>query len=76
MGLLDIPEAAAISLTVTLHANGALSVEGPVHDKKFCIAMLQNAVDAVRNHGKPGIVVPSKDVGVPAQSPYVPALVT
>lgn len=71
MGLLDIPEAAAIKLIVTLHGNGALSVEGPVHDKKFCLALLDHAKDAVRNHGKPGLVVPAKDVQLPEKVPYV-----
>lgn len=72
MGLLDIPvEAQPISMTITLHTNGALSVEGPVHDKKFCLAMLANAADAVRNHGKPGLVVPARDVQVPEKVPYV-----
>lgn len=72
MGLLDLAPEVTVSLTVKLHANGALSVEGPVHDKKFCLAMLANAADAVRNHGKPGIVVPSKDVQVPEIAAYKP----
>lgn len=67
MGLLDLPPHVTVSLTVKLHENGALSVEGPVHDKSFCIAMLQNAVDAVRNHHKPGLVVPAHDVQLPEQ---------
>lgn len=67
MGLLDLPPQVTVSLTVKLHENGALSVEGPVHDKAFCLAMLQNAIDAVRNHNKPGLVVPPKDVQLPEQ---------
>ncbi len=64
-----LPDGAAPArLTITLHPNGAMSIEGPIHDKKFCLAMLDNAKDAVRNHGRPnqGIVVPSRDVAVPA----------
>lgn len=72
MGLLDLPPAVKVAVTVTLHENGALSVEGPVHDKAFCVAMLENAIDAVRGHGRAGLVVPSHDVQVPAQRPYVP----
>lgn len=68
MGILDqVTGSQKVSLTVTLHENGALSVEGPIHDKKFCLAMLANAADAVRNHGKPGLVVPARDVQVPDQ---------
>ena len=54
-----------IRVVVTLHPEGALSVEGAIHDKAFCIAMLENAIDAVRNHGMAGLVVPSRDVSVP-----------
>ncbi len=54
-----------IVVRITLHPDGALSVEGPMHDKPFLLAMLDNARDAVKNHGRPsGIVVPSKDVCV------------
>lgn len=60
-----------IEVKVTLHPHGALSVEGAIYDKAFCIAMLENAIDAVRNHGMaglagPGLAVPERDVSVPA----------
>lgn len=59
-----------IAVVVTLHPNGALSVEGPVHDKQFCVAMLENAIEAVRSHGMGGpLVTPEKDVGVPDLRP-------
>lgn len=54
-----------ITLLVTLHPSGALSCEGPIHEKNFCIAMLENAKDSVRNHRGPGeLVIPGKDVSV------------
>lgn len=72
MGLLDLQQGQTIALKITLHTNGALSVEGPIHDKAFCLAMLENAKDAVRNHGMPkGIHVPSRDVSIPEIIPKV-----
>ena len=50
---------------ITIHENGAMSVEGPIDDKVYTLAVLENAKDAVRNHRSPSmvdIVVPSKDV--------------
>lgn len=59
-----------IEVKVVLHPNGALSVEGPIHDKRFCVAILQNAIDAVRNHGmRRELVVPERDVVVPLVAP-------
>lgn len=55
-----------IQIVITLHTNGALSVEGPVHDKRFCLAMLDNAIQAVKGYGqRPELVVPEHDVEVP-----------
>ena len=52
------------ALVVKVYPNGALSVEGPVHDKAWCVAVLQNAVDAVRNHHRPKLplIIPASDV--------------
>ncbi len=50
---------------VTIYENGAMSVEGPLDDKVFALAVLENAKDAVRNHRDPrqvDIVIPKKDV--------------
>jgi hypothetical protein len=58
-------------LHVRLHRNGALSVAGPIGNKDWCLAALENAKDAVRNHhGRKletpgGILVPANDVEVP-----------
>jgi hypothetical protein len=55
-------------VTIKLWSDGAMSVEGPVEDTAFCLAILENAKDAVRNHkvrrqDRP-IVIPNYDVSV------------
>lgn len=64
--LLDqLPTDVVVEIRVCVHASGALSVHGPIHDKPWMIAALSNAIDAVRNHGGPReIVVPGKDVSL------------
>lgn len=60
-----LPGDVVVEIKVCVHANGGLSVHGPIDDKAWCIAALSNAIDAVRNHGRPGaLVVPSKDVSL------------
>ena len=62
-----LPTDVVVEIKVCVHANGALSVQGPIEDKPWMIAALQNAIDAVRNHGKPGeLIVPPKDVTLPS----------
>jgi hypothetical protein len=53
-------------LTIKLWSNGAMSVEGPIEDTTFCLAILENAKDAVRNHKsrRADIVIPGRDVSV------------
>lgn len=59
----DNPELrATVSLTITLHANGALSVNGPVGDPALCYALLDNARDAVKRQNDKRLVIPSHDV--------------
>jgi hypothetical protein len=51
--------------TIKIWENGALSIEGPIEDKMFALAVLENAKDAIRNHRNPSVVdilVPKKDV--------------
>ena len=53
---------------ITIHENGALSVEGPIDDKLFALAVMENAKDAIRNHRDPrqvDIVIPGKDISLP-----------
>jgi hypothetical protein len=62
--ILDIEK--PITISVTLHPSGALSIAGPVNDKRFALAMLEHAKDAVRGHHAPvkRLVIPAKDVVV------------
>ena len=60
-----LPVDVVVEIKVCVHANGALSVQGPIDDKPWMIAALTNAIDAVRNHSRPGeIIVPAKDVSL------------
>lgn len=53
----------AARIVVTIHQDNALSVEGPTGDKPWCIAALQNAIDAVKNQNNGReLIVPGKDV--------------
>jgi len=65
-----LPEDVSFSVTLRIHANGALSIEGPVHDKEWMLALLDNAKDAVVNHHRPrteqAIVIPQHDVSIQA----------
>jgi hypothetical protein len=58
--------AVSVSLTIRLHRNGALSVEGPVADPAFCRQLLDHAWDAIQRQTKPQplLVVPERDVGI------------
>ena len=55
-------------IEVTLYASGALSTSGNIADKKFAVALLENAIDAVksRKNGLIDIVTPNYDVGIPS----------
>jgi hypothetical protein len=55
------------SFTISIWDDGSLSVEGPIDDKVFALAVLENAKDAVRNHRRPDMVdliIPSKDISI------------
>ena len=53
-------------VTIKLWSDGAMSVEGLVEDTAFCLAILENAKDAVRNHRshRDHLVIPSYDVSI------------
>jgi len=58
-------------IVITIWDDGALSVEGPIEDKIFTLAVLENAKDAVRNHRSPqtfDIVIPSADISIEKSS--------
>jgi len=56
-------------ITAAIHikvwSDGAMSVEGPVEDPAWCLAALENAKDAIRNHHRRApLVVPPNDVAI------------
>jgi hypothetical protein len=62
-----------VQLVIKVWSDGALSVEGPIEDKLWTLAALENAKDAVRNHRSPSMVdhvaVPKYDVTLPTAHP-------
>lgn len=54
--------AVAVQITITVHASGALSVNGPLGDKAWCLAALEQAKDAVKNWRAGGLIIPGNDV--------------
>jgi hypothetical protein len=40
----------AIRLVIEVNDQGALSVNGPIHDKVLCYGLLEGAKDAIRQH--------------------------
>jgi hypothetical protein len=70
----DTELAVTISLTIRLHKNGAMSVEGPVQDKAFCKKLLDEAWATInrQTHEKPALIVPGRDVGVQAEEVIAP----
>lgn len=57
----------AVQITIKVWDDGAMSVEGPTHDLTWCLAALENAKDAIRNHRSVRqVVVPGKDVSIEA----------
>lgn len=67
------PDDTVAYVTVRLHANGMLTTQGHVGDRKFAVALLQNAIDAIRSQvqERDRIMVPARDVDAP-QSPDFP----
>lgn len=52
------------AITIKVYADNAMSVEGPTDDPAWCVAALENAIDALRSRINPGreLIVPGKDV--------------
>lgn len=64
--------AVSVALTIRLHRNGAMSVEGPTGDKAFCRKLLDEAWHAInRQPARGGIVVPGADVDSRARESYL-----
>lgn len=64
--------AVTVALTIRLHANGALSVEGPTGDKEFCRKLLDEALNAInRQPSRGALIVPGHDVDSRAREAYL-----
>lgn len=48
----------AIKLIIEVREDGKVYATGPLHDKKLCIAMLEEAKNIVESYKKTSIVVP------------------
>lgn len=54
-----------VVMTITLNRNGSLTVDGPLSDKRFALALLDFARAAVQDMGmksQNGLLIPAKDV--------------
>lgn len=61
----------ACVLTIRLHENGAMSVEGPTADKIFCKKLLDEAWHAINRQPKRGeLIVPGRDVDSRPKASY------
>lgn len=71
----DIPAdglAVAIQLTIRIHQNGAMSVEGPTGDPAFCKKMLDEAWFAIkRNQKQSTLIIPEKDLDSRPKESYL-----
>jgi len=67
------PDDVVATITIRLHAHGAMSVSGNIGDKTLALSMLDHAKDAVRGTRSIGdsVKVPNYDVDA-KQSPAFP----
>lgn len=75
------PPSVVATITLTLHDNGSMSIEGNVGDVKLALGMIDSAREAVSHRmGRPsilephgaGIVLPNRDVLAPANERIYP----
>lgn len=71
------------TITLALHDNGAMSIEGNVGDVKLALGMIDSAREAVSHRmGRPsilephgaGLIVPNRDVLAPANERVYPLI--
>ena len=71
------------TITIALHDNGAMSIEGNVGDVKLALGMIDSAREAVSHRlGRPsilephgaGLVLPNRDVLAPANERIYPLI--
>jgi hypothetical protein len=60
------------SITISLQANGALSISGNIGDKKLALALLDHAREAVNTQLRPEdeLYIPQRDVVVTQHDNY------
>jgi hypothetical protein len=58
-------------IEVRIRRNGAMSVAGSINDEAYAVAMLQHAIDSVRDHNarkhlgeRGGLLISAKDTGI------------
>jgi hypothetical protein len=66
------PLGVTLTLTIRLHNNGAMSIEAPIGDPKFCLHLLDEAAHAIKRQAaeRAKIIVPGEDVDSRAQPSY------
>lgn len=47
-----------VKITIELREDGKVYVTGPLHDKKLCLDIIQEAKQAVYDYNKTNIVIP------------------
>jgi len=47
-----------VLLTIGLNKAGTMVINGPVHQKDFCLEILIQAMNTILKHNKPKVVVP------------------
>jgi hypothetical protein len=64
-----------LTLTIRLHENGAMSVEGPTGDPAFCKKLLEEAWQAIQRQPRftKEIVIPERDLDSRVKKEYVSA---
>ena len=62
---------ATLRMVITLYPDGAMSIEAPIADKKFCLHLLDEAREAIKRQPEPGqIIVPGEDVDSRPKAAY------
>lgn len=71
---MDLPDdlEVTVTLTIRLHRNGAMSIEGPTGDVAFCKQLLDETWDAIKRNQRPvPLIVPGCDVEAKAKESYL-----
>lgn len=67
----DDPLKVDVALSIRLHQNGAMSIEGPVHDKEFCFKLLDEARACIkRQTTRQTLIVPGCDMDSKPKEAY------